>query len=95
MKRIDLSEAVLQGWRRLSAEKRERFFVSLLKAALRLDALSFRAWVLKRLKTRPLAAPVHMSRLLADTDIALAIRAVREAPGEFAAGLDRDKAHGG
>ena len=96
MKRVELTEAVLSGWSRLTATERDRFFGMFLRAALRLEpSLGLKAWLRKRLRNRPLAAPVDMSRLLADADIALLLKAAREAPGESAAGPDRDKADGG
>ena len=59
MRRIDLFEATMQGWMRLDAGQRERFFKAGLKAALRLDRLEFRAWLLRRVRTAPLAAPIN------------------------------------
>ena len=52
MRRIDLSEATMQGWARLDAAQRQRFFEAFLKAALRLDRLELRAWLRRRLNTR-------------------------------------------
>ena len=52
MRRIDLVEATMQGWSRLDPPQRERFFQAGLKAALRLDRLEFRAWLLRRVRTR-------------------------------------------
>ena len=85
-------------WRvgaRLDAAQRHRFFEAFLNAALRLDKLELRAW-LRRLKNPPLAAPFDPARLMfADADIALIMRAAGKAPGEAAAGPDRDEADGG
>ena len=55
MRRIDLFEATMQGWARLTPQQRERFFQAGLKAALRLGRLEFRAWLLRRLRN-PLRA---------------------------------------
>ena len=86
----------MQGWARLDAAQRQRFFEAFLKAALRLDALALRAWLRRRLKNPPLAAPIDPSRLIfANADIALLMRAAGEPRGEAAAGPDRDEANGG
>ena len=58
MRRIDLFEATMQGWMRLDAGQRERFFKAGLKAALRLDRLEFRAWLLRRLRFVAAVAPM-------------------------------------
>ena len=58
MRRIDLFSATLEGWARLDPQQRERFFKAGLSAALRLDRREFRAWLLRRVRTAPLAAPV-------------------------------------
>ena len=84
------------GWARLDAAQRQRFFEAFLKAALRLDALALRAWLRRRLKNPPLAAPIDPASLIfADADIALLLRAAGKAPGEATAGPDRDGADGG
>ena len=76
MRRIDLFEATMQGWARLNAAQRERFFEAFLKAALRLDRLELRAWLRRRLQNPPLAAPIDPARFIfADADIALLLRA--------------------
>ena len=86
----------MQGWARLDAAQRQRFFEAFVKAALRLDRLELRAWLRRRLKNPPLAAPIDPARLLfGDGDIALLLSAAGEAPGEAAAGPDRDEADGG
>jgi hypothetical protein len=96
MRRIDLYEATMMGWGRLDAAQRERFFRAGLKAALRLDRLEFRAWLLRRLQFAPLAAPIDpASFAISDADIAILMRAARHAPGDAAAGPDRDGADGG
>jgi hypothetical protein len=52
MKRVELTEAVMAGWTRLDATQRDRFFLSFVRAALRLDRLELRAWLLRRLLKR-------------------------------------------
>jgi hypothetical protein len=75
--------ATLEGWSRLDAQQREKFFQVGLRAALRLDRLQFRAWLLRRLKDRPLAEPFDPGNLMfGDVDIALFLRAAGKAPGE-------------
>ena len=95
MRRIELAEAVMAGWTRLDATQRERFFQAFVKAALRLDALGLRAWLRRRLKNPPLAAPIDLARFtISDADIALLMTAAaREARGETR--TDRDEADGG
>ena len=71
MRRIDLYEATMLCWARLDGSQRERFFRSGLKAALRLQPLEFRAWLLRRVRTAPLTAPVDLSRFaISDRDMA-------------------------
>jgi hypothetical protein len=92
MRRIDLVEATMQGWARLTPSQRERFFQAGLKAALRLDRLEFRAWLLRRLRNPPLAASIDLARFaISDGDFALLMRAARQS----AAGPDRDETNGG
>jgi hypothetical protein len=86
MRRVDLIEATMQGWARLDATQRDRFFHAFLRAALRLDALGLKAWLRKRLRNPPLAAPIDPACLLADVDIALLLRAAGKAPGEAVPG---------
>ena len=57
MRRVDLYEATMLGWARLDPAQRERFFRAGLKAALRLGPLQFRAWLLRRVRQPPSAAP--------------------------------------
>ena len=93
MRRTDLTEATMQGWARLDAAQRHRFFEAFLRAALRLNALDLRAWLRRRLRTAPLAAPIDPASLIfADADLANLLRAACEAPGEAAAGPNRDGA---
>jgi hypothetical protein len=62
-------------------------------AAVRLDQIALRAWLRRRARQPPLAAPVDPARFtISDADIALLMRAAREAPGE--ARTDRDEADG-
>jgi hypothetical protein len=96
MRRVELTEATMQGWARLDAAQRQRFFDAFVRAALRLDRLELRAWLRRRLKNPPLAEPIDPASLIfADADIASLLRAAGEAPGEGAAGPDRDGADGG
>ena len=61
----------MQGWARLNPQQRERFFQAGLKAALRLDRLEFRAWLLRRVRTAPLAPPIDPARFaISDADMA-------------------------
>jgi hypothetical protein len=70
MRRIDLVAATLEGWTRLTPEQRDRF----LKAALRLDRLEFRAWLLRRLRTAPLAEPIDPACFAISDDMALLLK---------------------
>jgi hypothetical protein len=92
MRRSDLFEATMEGWARLNAAQRQRFFEAFAKAALRLDQLALRAWLRRRLRNPPLVEPIDPATFIfADADIALLLRAA----GEVDAGPDRDKADGG
>jgi hypothetical protein len=94
MQRVDLPTVVMAGWSRLTATERDPFFRMFLRASLRLEPAALRAWLLKRLKTRPLAAPIDLTRFaVPDFDFALLMKATREDPGESAA--QRDEAAGG
>ena len=75
MRRIDLFEATMQGWARLNPSQRERLFQAGLKAALRLDRREFRAWLLRRVRTAPLAAPIDSASFtISDADIAFLLK---------------------
>jgi hypothetical protein len=77
MRRVDLFEATMAGWSRLDPSQRERFFRAGLKAALRLDRLELRAWLLRRLRTAPLAAPIDPATFtISDADIAALLKAL-------------------
>jgi hypothetical protein len=95
MRRVDLFEATMAGWARLDAAQREKFFAAFVRAALRLDRIALRAWLRRRLQYPPLAAIDPTAFTISDVDIALLIRAAAKAPGEAAAGPDRDEADGG
>ena len=95
MRRTDLTEATLQGWARLDAAQRERFFEAFVKAAVRLDRLELRAWLRRRLQHPPLAAIDPARFTISDADIAILLRAASKAPGEAAAAPDRDEVDGG
>lgn len=72
MRRIDLVQTATAGWARLTPEQRDQFFKAGLKAALRLDRLQFRAWLLRRVRTAPLAIPVDPAAFaISDRDMAL------------------------
>jgi hypothetical protein len=64
MQRTDLTEATMDGWARLNAAQRHRFFQAFLSAALRLDQLALRAWLRRRLREPPLAAPIDPASLM-------------------------------
>jgi hypothetical protein len=82
MRRIDLVEATTVAWERLSPLQRDRFFRAFVSAALRLDRVAMRDWLRKRLRNRPLAAPIDpASFIFADADIASLLRAACEAGG--------------
>ncbi|MGM4875794.1 hypothetical protein AB7645_31720 [Bradyrhizobium sp. 956_D2_N1_5] len=79
MRRVPLVQATMEGWARLDAAQRQEFFEQFLAAALRLDQLALRAWLRRRLKSPPLAAPIDPAHLLGDADLALILRATGEA----------------
>ena len=84
MRRTDLFERTMAGWARLNPQQRERFFQAGLKAAVRLDRLEFRTWLLRVVRSAPLAAPIDPACFaISDADITLLMRAAREAPSEF------------
>jgi hypothetical protein len=76
MRRVDLVEATMQGWARLDAPQRQRFAEAFLKAALRLDRLELRAWLLRRLRNAPLAEPVDPARFAISDDMAALLKAM-------------------
>jgi hypothetical protein len=81
MRRVDLTEATMQGWARFNPAQRDRFFQAGLRAALRLDRQQFRDWLLRRIGEPPLAAPVDPARFaISKADIALLMRSTRQAP---------------
>ena len=83
MRRIDLAAITLEGWSRLDERQRQRFAEMFLRAALRLGGTELRRWLRRRVRTAPLAAPIDPARFaISDADIALLMRAAREAPGE-------------
>lgn len=71
----------MQGWARLDAPQRQRFAEAFLRAALRLGQLEFRAWLLRRLRSHPLAAIDPSRFAISDADIAALLEAAREPPG--------------
>ena len=75
MRRVDLYEATMAGWAQLDPSQRERFFRAGLKAALRLDRLDLRAWLLRRVRTTPLAAPIDPAAFaISDRDMATLLK---------------------
>jgi hypothetical protein len=93
MRRVDLFEATMQGWARLNPSQRERFFQAGLKAALRLDRLEFRAWLLRRLRHPPLVAVDPAAFAISDRDMALLLKTLgrRAAPPSPAVAHHRDR----
>jgi hypothetical protein len=81
MRRVDLVSATLEGWARLDDRQRERFFKAGLKAALRLDRLEFRAWLLRRLRHKPLVA-VDPARFEISDDMAMLLKALPFKPDD-------------
>jgi hypothetical protein len=68
MRRVELTEAVVTGWTRLDATRRDRFFHAFLRAALRLNAAEAAA-------AAPLAEPIDPARFaISDADIALLMK---------------------
>jgi hypothetical protein len=51
----------MQGWSRLDPAQRDQFFEAFVSAALRLDRVAMRDWLRKRLRNRPLAAPIDLT----------------------------------
>ena len=79
----------MQGWARLDAAQRQRFFQAALKAALRLDRLEFRAWLLRRLRNPPLAEPIDPARFaISDADIALLLNKLPSRPDDADGGIE-------
>jgi hypothetical protein len=76
MRRVDLFEATMQGWARLNPSQREWFFQAGLKAALRLDQLELRAWLLRRLGNAPLAEPIDPAHFAISDDMAALLKAM-------------------
>lgn len=72
--RIDLVQATMQGWSRLSDRHRERFTEAGVRAALRLGPKEFRAWLLRRVRTGPLADPETFA--ISDGDLAVLLEAL-------------------
>ena len=77
MRRIDLVSKTLEGWARLNPQQRERFLEAGLKAALRLDRQGFRYWLLRRVRSPPLAPPIDPAVFsLSDRDVAALLQAL-------------------
>ncbi|WP_024513283.1 hypothetical protein [Bradyrhizobium sp. ARR65] len=80
MRRVPLVQATMEGWARLDAAQRQKFFEAFVAAAVRLDRLELRAWLRRRLREPPLAPPFDPARLMfADADLALILGAAGEA----------------
>ena len=75
MRRIDLVAATLEAWQRLNPSQRDQFFEAFVGAALRLDRVAMRDWLRKRLRNRPLAAPIDPACFaISDRDMALLLK---------------------
>jgi hypothetical protein len=88
MRRIDLVAATMQGWSRLNPAQRDQFFEAFVSAALRLDRVAMRDWLRKRLRNRPLAAPVDLARFtVSDRDLASMLKQLRADDADGGTGL--------
>ena len=88
MRRIDLVAATMQGWSRLDPEQRDQFFEAFVSAALRLDRVAMRDWLRKRLRNRPLAAPVDLTAFaISDRDLASMLKQLRADDADRGTGL--------
>ena len=75
MRAIDLVAATLEAWQRLNPAQRDQFFEAFVSAALRLDRVAMRDWLRKRLRNRPLAAPIDLARYaISDADMAALLK---------------------
>ena len=75
MRAIDLVAATLEAWQRLNSSQRDQFFEAFVGAALRLDRVAMRDWLRKRLRNRPLAAPIDPTAFtISDADIAALLK---------------------
>jgi hypothetical protein len=75
MRAIDLVAATLEAWQRLNPSQRDQFLEAFVSAALRLDRVAMRDCLRKRLRNRPLAAPVDLTAFaISDTDMALLLK---------------------
>jgi hypothetical protein len=83
MRAIDLVAATVEGWSRLDAAQREKFFKAGLKAAVRLGGPEFRRWLLRRVRTAPLAAPIDPAAFaISDRDLALLLKTLALKPDD-------------
>ena len=64
----------MQGWARLDAAQRQRFFEAFLNAALRLDRLALRAWLRRRLQYPLLAVVDPAAFAISDADMVLLLK---------------------
>ena len=78
----------MQGWSRLGPEQRDKFFEAFVSAALRLDRVAMRDWLRKRLRNRPLAAPVDLTAFaISDRDLASMLKQLRADDADRGTGL--------
>jgi hypothetical protein len=82
MRRINLVSATLEGWARLDDRQRQRFAEMFLRAALRLDRLEFRAWLLRRLTHPPLVAVDPAAFAISDRDMAALLKSLPLSAGD-------------
>ena len=79
MQRVELTKATMQGWSRLDAEQRDKFFEAFVSAALRLDRLQLREWLRKRLRSHPLIA-VDLARFTVSDDMVALLQTLVSEP---------------
>jgi hypothetical protein len=78
----------MQGWSRLDTPQRDQFFEAFVSAALRLDRVAMRDWLKKRLRNRPLAAPVDLTGFtVSDGDLASMLKQLRADDADRGTGL--------
>jgi hypothetical protein len=88
MRRIDLVTATLEARQRLNPSQRDQFLEAFVSAALRLDRVAMRDWLRKRLRNRPLAAPVDLTRFtVSDGDLASMLKQLRADDADRGTGL--------
>ena len=90
MQRVELTKPTMQGWSRLDAEQRDKFFEAFVSAALRLDRLQLREWLRKRLKSHPLVAVDLAAFAISDREMALLLKTLPLRPNDADRGTGRD-----